>query len=464
MIVFFFGFIYSYDHIFSFLRGNGSETDPNLVVKRSSYSYVSKSGPGPSSSGNGLSSKRPLAVRGLMPTQGSDSSLNTQNTSTVEASEGAARPGLADVVGLDSSLQEAPVQHVAANPHPEIEAITPVHTAAAVKTAAPESPAYENLFPTSHVAASLDALTSEFATCASVDAIIVLEVGEEEEEAPMADHQSHGYLQSVADEQDEELPDDEDLFEQTEPTAVDLSGHHSEEHITELAADENSGPVPMSSEWENATASNEHPASDITAAVSLPDNATPCPHSPERKTSSDRHEEASPYSQALSQAIQAAHEGASNHEGDAAATGEEGDEDDDEEFEVVSDRSAHSNRHFRINRSIDPATLTFNEMYDDATSTSDPSGQQSPEAEADLDTSEFCTALEGEEEMQVEQGEQGEKTVAEEESHCKEQQIQQEEDRSADDITPQQQNWDFSAPPSSGKDVAFSLGKDSAFI
>ena len=82
--------------LFLFFRGNGAETDPNLVVKRSSYSYVSKSAAssnGPASGGQ--SAKRPLGVRHLMPTQHSDGSLNSNFTSSSVgvANAGANTPG-----------------------------------------------------------------------------------------------------------------------------------------------------------------------------------------------------------------------------------------------------------------------------------------------------------------------------------------------------------------------------------
>ena len=119
-------------------------------MKRSSYSYVSKSAS--SSAGNGLSAKRPLAVRGIMPTHQSDNSLNSHNTGgsgnavgagtfgaaedTTRASLNDERPSAGSAAGLDASLQvepelavEAPAQvstSVPASLLASIEVITPM--------------------------------------------------------------------------------------------------------------------------------------------------------------------------------------------------------------------------------------------------------------------------------------------------------------------------------------------------
>ncbi len=101
--------------LFLSCRGNGAETDPNLVVKRSSYSYVSKSAA--SSNGavsGGQGAKRPLGVRHLMPTQHSDGSLNSNFTSSsvgAATNAGMKTPGK-DALHSTENLQSHPQNEV----------------------------------------------------------------------------------------------------------------------------------------------------------------------------------------------------------------------------------------------------------------------------------------------------------------------------------------------------------------
>uniref|UniRef100_A0A7S3HCL5 Myotubularin phosphatase domain-containing protein n=1 Tax=Spumella elongata TaxID=89044 RepID=A0A7S3HCL5_9STRA len=201
--------------------GNGAETDPNLVVKRSSYSYVSKSAAssnGPASGGQSV--KRPLGVRHLMPTQHSDGSLNSNFTSSsvgvvnagantpgksaedlqshhrdphqsqpnqeeqVEGSSGVEAP-----MGLDETLQDDASQNqkeaepesvVESVPEP-VEPLTSADTTVAVveeadaSAACPasttSSAAFADVFTTAD-----NAVTLEYVTTSSIEAIAAPEV------------------------------------------------------------------------------------------------------------------------------------------------------------------------------------------------------------------------------------------------------------------------------------------------
>jgi len=308
-------------------RGNGAETDPNLVVKRSSYSYVSKSAS--SSAGTGLSAKRPLAVRGIMPTHQSDSSLNSHNTGgsgnttsagTFGAADDTTRASLNDertsagsagAAGLDASLQvepelavEAPAQvssAVPANLLASIEVITPMArgpggggriNASSTRLSASTPAADPSTATSGGDEGNVD--TEEFVTSSSIEPISVPETplgnGGGEAGEPSA-------LQS------------EDAFQ--------VTGEADALASTPLAPSEHSSD-------HNHTATEES-AGDYSADVSR-------------------------------------------------------DGDEEEDFQVMSDRGAgHSNRHYRVKqRSVDPTTLQFNEQYDGSEQSTPVSKHRSP--------------------------------------------------------------------------------------
>lgn len=293
-------------------------------MKRSSYSYVSKSAS--SSAGNGLSAKRPLAVRGIMPTHQSDNSLNSHNTGgsgnavgagtfgaaedTTRASLNDERPSAGSAAGLDASLQvepelavEAPAQvstTVPASLLASIEVITPMArgpggasrgavSSTRLSSSTPAAEATTTTVATGGDEGNVD--TEEFVTSSSIEPISVPETPQSSTE----DVGEPSALQS------------EDAFQ--------VTGEADADATTPLEPSEHS------SEY-NHTATEES-AGDYSADVS--------------------------------------------HDGD------------EEDFQVMSDRGAgHSNRHYRVKRSVDPTTLQFNEQYDGSEQSTPVSKHRSP--------------------------------------------------------------------------------------
>jgi len=310
---------------FSIFRGNGAETDPNLAVKRSSYSYVSKSAS--SSNGNtggGLSSKRPLAVRGLLPTQHSDNSLNSHNTGnsasaaatgTFGAIEETSRASInAESTGLDSNLQvDFEPELAVETPAPSV---VPASVLASIEVITPMARG-------NHQSNQSRATSTSTSSAAFADAVTAAEGGNIDTE---------------------EFVTSESIEASSVPEMPLSTGHHPNEPSALRSED----PFEVT---DDASADVDEVQEESTPA----DQQEEEPSESSEPSSSNAKEEAGEYSADVSR------------------------EEDEEDFQVMSDRGAgHSNRHFRVKRSVDPTTLQFSEQYDGSEPVTPVSTHRSP--------------------------------------------------------------------------------------
>lgn len=362
--------------LFTFLsrcRGNGAETDPNLVVKRSSYSYVSKSAAGSNSaSSGGQSAKRPLGVRHLMPTQNSDSSLNSHFTSS---SMGAAGAGGASTPGKNArdSTEELQSHKQQELDRPQDQCDQEEQEEFVGKSVAEETPT------------GLDE---------------TLEVQEEELEEPQTTKEiepSFGATDSCA----ASIPASE--LEVSESVSEDIRPSTPVEDTVAVFGqiDANSFPASTTSSAAFAdvytTADNAVTLEYVTTA-SIDDVLSPGAMDTAKSTPT-AHTEVS--DEVLEGVLEALEEEPELPDATSEAAADDAplapaevsrEEDEDEEFEVMHDRGvagmnpSPNHRNYRIKRSVDSTTgVTFSDMYDISENGTPVSDRRSPVSSMNVD-------------------------------------------------------------------------------